>query len=167
MTTLKYRRIGLGEFAGSEYVQEFTDAQAAIYPGCIGADDLSEKSAQSILDTWNRNLPKSWRYELVTGPVARVRAPRGDTTLDQLSLGERTGGLQEIDAKNHGGIAQVVVKLEGYQNDYQPGLDLASRIVALPTLIKALRDIGGRADMSVYDMATAARAALEAAGIQS
>lgn len=169
MTILKYRRIGLGEFAGANEVCEFSDNQAFLQPGAMCAADLTVVGAQKIIDKWNVNLPKHWRYELVTDEVRsyKPRAPKGDVTLHELSLGERERGYQEIDASNHGGIAQVVVRLEGYESDYQPGLDLANRIVALPKLIKVLQDIGGRADMSVYDMATAARGALEAAGIQS
>ena len=107
MGVLKYRRIGLGEFAGHSQVCEFTDGQVMHgQPGAMCADELTMKGALAILADWNRNLPDSWRYELVTPQQTE------------------------------------------------------------DVLVAALRDIGGRADMSVYDMATRARNALKEAGIE-
>lgn len=106
MGVLKYRRIGLGEFAGHSQVCEFSDSQARAQPGAMSAAELTVKGAQKIIGEWNRNMPDSWRYELVTP--------------------QQTENV----------------------------------------LVEALRDIGGRADMSVYDMATRARNALKEAGVE-
>jgi hypothetical protein len=168
---IKYRRVGLGEFAGKEEVCEFNDNHAALVPGAMCAAEIPEKGAQALIDRWNRSMLNCWRYELVPHEVRsfKPRAPKGDVMLHELSLGECDGGMQDIDANNHAGIAQVVVQLDGMQHDYKPGVELANRIVALPKLIKALQDIGAaasQASMSIYDMGTTARAALEAAGIE-
>jgi hypothetical protein len=81
--------------------------------------------------------------------------------LDKLELGERDGNMQDIDADHHGAAATVVVRIEGYENDYEPGVELAKRIVAIPAFLKALRAIRDDTNSSIYDLRTLARDALE------
>ncbi|KVH64438.1 hypothetical protein WS89_03920 [Burkholderia sp. MSMB1072] len=89
--------------------------------------------------------------------------------LDRLQLGDRVEDYQEIDAGNHGAIAEVVVRMKDEKEDYAPGIELAKRIVALPKLIGALQRIGDafeEGSASIYDAMTIAREALAAAGIK-
>lgn len=89
-----------------------------------------------------------------------------EKTLDSLKLDEIEGNWREIDALHHAGIAKVVVSLQDDNDEYMPGAELARRIVALPELIAAFRDISNCADMSIYDVVTRARTVLKDAGIR-
>lgn len=81
---------------------------------------------------------------------------------DDLKLGDRDGNFQAIDTDFHQDIARVVVHLDDDDHDYEPGIKLAHCIVALPGLIKALRDIR---DNAAGDASLRAAYALREAGL--
>ncbi|MGN8188578.1 hypothetical protein ACTJLD_21580 [Burkholderia sp. 22088] len=88
--------------------------------------------------------------------------------LDTLVLGDRVGNIQHIDTCDHGSIAEVVVAF-GDGDPCEEGIELAKRIVALPKLIGALQSIGDafeEGSASIFNAMTAAREALDAAGIK-
>lgn len=83
--------------------------------------------------------------------------------LDDLHLGVIDGNWRDIDAEDHHGIAKVVIGLEGDDDYYAPGVELARRIVALPGMIGALRKIERGEDIA--EMRGDAYWALKEAGL--
>ncbi|MFW6855308.1 hypothetical protein ACODYM_28875 [Burkholderia gladioli] len=103
--------------------------------------------------------------------MSNRRFPRiTESMLSQLRIGVREGDFQNIDAGLHSDIVMVVVRLEDADTDYEPGVELVKRIVALPKLIAALQTIQSavaESTASIYDFGTLARDALKEAGIEA
>jgi hypothetical protein len=76
MTTLKFRRIGFGEFEGHDEVCDFTESNAS-EAGCFDAASLTSRAAQALIDGWNRNCPDAWQYALVDPNASEAYAGQG------------------------------------------------------------------------------------------